>query len=168
MKEVEVHVEVCDNTKEYIEDLPEEVQEYHNHLISRFTDLKKSDLAYSPDNFPTVNEYVQTQYPCTDVYLGKDRVFDMPPHLYAEIHQENMAHIHVNNGTWKEYTKQWKQGSKLAMVYSAFTHRQAYYFYILELLLDSTEDAHDYYKSDELLEEWLEDAKTYRLSIQKQ
>ena len=167
MKKVNVLVEQCDNVKEHLEDLPENDRKGHKYLIDRFKSFKEIEVTYSTDNFPTTNEYTQTMYPSSDLYLGRDRGFDRPPYLKTEMHIENIKHTHVNDGTWKPHTKQWEQKSSLAIIYSAFTWEESYYFYILELLLDTSEDAHEYYRNYELLEEWLEDAKTYRLSVQK-
>ncbi len=153
--------------KRYIFALPNEQQHVVNAVLSAFQWLKNSDIEHGVDNFPAINEGLQEQYPAGHALFGRDRIQERPDALINRIHEENLAHIHVNDGTWKPETKQWNQTSKQAIVYSSFKHNGDYYFYVLELYLGFENDnPHDYY--DELAEEWLVDAKEYREKKQNQ
>ncbi|MBY8211381.1 type II toxin-antitoxin system YafO family toxin [Vibrio fluvialis] len=124
----------------------------HNFFLKEFKQYKIDSLSISTNNFVAPNEGIQETTPTCHNLFGRDRVFEHPIDLINDIHRENLAHVHLSDGTWDTTRPQWECTSNFAIVYSGYTvGTYDYHFVVHEILhddIDASFDAHDSYTRD--------------------
>lgn len=130
------------------------LSDVHKFFLKEFKQYKIDSLSIATDNFVAPNEGIQETTPSCHSLFGRDRVFEYPLSLINGIHQENLSHVHLSNGTWDTTKPQWECTSNFAIVYSGFTlGKYDFHFVVHEIFQDEqgTEfDAHDYYTHDDV------------------
>ncbi|NYR11278.1 hypothetical protein HC000_02030 [Pseudoalteromonas sp. MIP2626] len=110
------------------------------------------------NNFITPNENIQMREVSLHPSVGRDRVFDFPKDLRADIEFEHLAHLHFVESHLAESGKpQWYCTSPYAAVYSGFFVAPKHvHIYVHDLLTPANgiEDAHEFYTRD-LMESYL-------------
>lgn len=156
---------------EIVHDITEDgnLNEAQQYIVEEFREYKANSLAASQDNFCTPNEETdQRENASLHPFFGRDRIFDFPKRILAQIWHENLAHIHIDtDGEWEVPSFQWFTTSRNALIYSAFIHDDDYVFVVLDILNDFDDSdnrgAHNYY-SEEDIKHFLELAEWHRIN----
>lgn len=105
-------------------------------------------------NFVTPNENLQASNPRIHPLFGRDRIFDYPPQLLADIHFHGLAHVHIVDPTgYSDDQPQWDCTSNAAAVYSAFSLGPMHYHYHVVEIYNGGKpygDAHQYYATGDI------------------
>ena len=175
-EEQELHGEsediVCNYVFECTEELKKRGQDFVK-VYEEFIDYKKrSDVS---DELPAPSVDDQKDNECVNVFFGKDKP-NAPHSSLSQAHSSaqidlSIYHLHTFDasrsfGKW-QVNKQWLNVSNTFVIYSFFEHGGIYYFFVLDLVQDKgTEDkpdgGHEALTNTELVQQWIDDARTFR------